>query len=87
MLQLGVVLLGASVTISEITELGWGAALLVTTAVVTTIIAGWALGRVAGLSSSHATLSAGAVAICGASAAMAIASVLPQTKESEEMEH
>lgn len=82
-LQLGVVLLGASVTLSEIAELGWATALLVVAAVATTLAVGFLIGRSAGLSAPHATLSAGAVAICGASAAMAIASVLPQTKESE----
>ena len=82
-LQLGVILLGASVTFSEIAELGWATALLVIAAVITTIAAGVIIGRSAGLTAPHATLSAGAVAICGASAAMAIASVLPQTKESE----
>lgn len=82
-LQLGVILLGASVTFSEIAELGWATALLVVAAVTTTIAAGVLIGRSAGLTGPHATLSAGAVAICGASAAMAIASVLPQTKESE----
>ena len=82
-LQLGVILLGASVTFSEIAELGWATALLVIAAVVATILAGVVIGRSAGLTAPHATLSAGAVAICGASAAMAIASVLPQTKDSE----
>ncbi len=82
-LQLGVILLGAAVTLAEIAALGWATALLVIFAVTTTIGVGWAIGRAAGLTSSHSTLSAGAVAICGASAAMAIASVLPQTKESE----
>ena len=82
-LQLGVILLGAAVTLAEIAALGWGTALLVIFAVTTTIGIGWVIGRTAGLSSPHSTLSAGAVAICGASAAMAIASVLPQTKESE----
>ncbi len=82
-LQLGVILLGASVTLAEIAALGWATALLVISAVITTIAAGWVIGRMIGLSSSHSVLSAGAVAICGASAAMAIASVLPQTKESE----
>ncbi len=82
-LQLGVILLGASVTFSEIAALGWATALLVVLGVTTTIGVGWAIGRGAGLTRDHATLSAGAVAICGASAAMAIASVLPQTKESE----
>lgn len=82
-LQLGVILLGASVTFTEIAALGWATALLVVAAVATTIAVGILIGRSAGLSAPHATLSAGAVAICGASAAMAIASVLPQTKESE----
>ena len=82
-LQAGVILLGASVTFTEIAELGWATALLVVAAVATTIAAGYLIGRAAGLSAPHSTLSAGAVAICGASAAMAIASVLPQTKESE----
>lgn len=82
-LQLGVILLGGSVTFSEIAALGWATALLVILGVVTTIGAGWAIGRANGLTNAHATLSAGAVAICGASAAMAISSVLPQTKESE----
>lgn len=82
-LQLGVVLLGASVTFTEIAELGWATALLVVSGVATTIGVGWAIGRANGLTNAHSTLSAGAVAICGASAAMAIASVLPQSKESE----
>ncbi|WDI33024.1 putative sulfate exporter family transporter [Hyphococcus flavus] len=82
-LQLGVILLGASVTLSEIAELGWATALLVVAGVATTISVGWMIGRANGLTNAHATLSAGAVAICGASAAMAISSVLPQTKDSE----
>ncbi len=82
-LQLGVILLGASVTFSEIAALGWATALLVATGVTLTILAGWAIGRAGGLASPHAVLSAGAVAICGASAAMAIASVLPQGKDAE----
>ncbi|MEO1135994.1 MAG: putative sulfate exporter family transporter [Pseudomonadota bacterium] len=82
-LQLGVILLGASVTFTEIAGLGWATALLVLAGVATTIAVGVVIGRAAGLSGAHSTLSAGAVAICGASAAMAIASVLPQTKDSE----
>ncbi len=82
-LQLGVVLLGAGVTLAEITALGWATAALVAGAVIATITIGWAVGRAGKLSSAHSVLSAGAVAICGASAAMAIASVLPQNKDSE----
>lgn len=82
-LQLGVILLGAAVTLAEIAALGWATAALVVGAVTATIAIGWSIGRAGKLSSAHAVLSAGAVAICGASAAMAIASVLPQTKDSE----
>ncbi|NNE42362.1 MAG: putative sulfate exporter family transporter [Marinicaulis sp.] len=82
-LQAGVILLGAAVTFSEIAQLGWATALLVVTGVAATIFVGWTIGKSAGLSSPHAVLSSGAVAICGASAAMAIASVLPNDKNSE----
>ena len=82
-LQLGVILLGARVTLTEIAGLGWATAALVVCAVTATIVIGWAIGRAGKLSSAHSILSAGAVAICGASAAMAISSVLPQNKDSE----
>lgn len=82
-LQAGVVLLGAAVTFSEIAGLGWATAGLVVAGVAATIAGGFLIGRAAGLPSDHSVLSAGAVAICGASAAMAISAVLPATKQSE----
>jgi uncharacterized integral membrane protein (TIGR00698 family) len=44
---------------------------------------GLMLARILGLSRSFGVLSGGSVGICGASAALAIASVLPKSKESE----
>lgn len=82
-LQFGVVLLGAAVTFSEIAALGWTTAGVVVFGVAATIAGGFLIGRIAGLPSEHSILSAGAVAICGASAAMAISAVLPATKASE----
>ena len=82
-LQLGVILLGAGVTLGEIAALGLATAALVVGAVTAAITVGWAIGRAGKLTSAHSVLSSGAVAICGASAAMAIASVLPQNKDSE----
>ena len=84
LLQLGVILLGVRVTFSEIAALGWATAFLVVAGVAATLGVGWLIGRAGKLTSAHAILSAGAVAICGASAAMAIASVLPKTKDSEQ---
>jgi uncharacterized integral membrane protein (TIGR00698 family) len=64
-------------------ELGWPAVALVAGGVLATILVGWLIGRVGGLKNDQSILSAGAVAICGASAALAIASVLPSHKDHE----
>ena len=82
-LRLGVGLLGARITASQIAGLGWSTAAIVIAAVVTTLLVGYLLGKSLGLDRAHSVLSGGAVAICGASAALAISSVLPRTKESE----
>ena len=83
LLRCGVALLGARITFSQVTDLGWPTAIAVITAMVGTIAVGLFLARLFGRSSSQGLISGGSVAICGASAAMAIASVLPQTKENE----
>ena len=82
-LRLGVGLLGARITASQIIGLGWTTALIVIAAVVTTILCGHLLARRLGLSRSQGILAGGAVAICGASAALAIASLLPKHKHAE----
>lgn len=82
-LRLGVGLLGARITAAQIVGLGWSTAIIVVLAVVTTLACGSLLGRRLGLTRAQGVLSGGAVAICGASAALAISSVLPRTKESE----
>lgn len=82
-LRLGVGLLGARITASQIAGLGWSTAAIVIAAVVTTLLVGYFLGKRLGLNRAQGVLSGGAVAICGASAALAISSVLPRTKESE----
>jgi uncharacterized integral membrane protein (TIGR00698 family) len=80
---LGVGLLGARITAAQIVGLGWTTAAIVIGAVVTTLLVGYALARRLGMSRAEGTLSGGSVAICGASAALAISSVLPRTKDSE----
>ena len=79
-LRLGVGLLGARITAMQIAGLGWVTALTVVAAVLTTIACGLLLARRLGLSRAQGMLSGGAVAICGASAALAIAAVLPRDK-------
>ena len=82
-LRLGVALLGARISVEMLAELGGPAIALVVGGVVLTI--GFALiaSRFVGRSWRFALLTGGSVAICGASAAMAIAAVLPKRAKSE----
>jgi uncharacterized integral membrane protein (TIGR00698 family) len=82
-LRFGVALLGLRITTGDAMELGWPVVALIVASVVATILIGGLIGRAWGLTSDQSILSAGAVAICGASAALAIASVLPPHKDHE----
>jgi uncharacterized integral membrane protein (TIGR00698 family) len=82
-LKLGVGLLGARITIDQITALGWATALATIAGATTTLLLGWIAGRRLGLANRLGLLAGGATAICGASAAMAIAAVLPRDKDLE----
>jgi len=82
-LRLGVALLGARITASQIFGLGVMPIATVLVGVCSTIGLGLALSRPLRLSRSFGVLSGGSVGICGASAALALASVLPRTRESE----
>ena len=82
-LRCGVALLGARITFSQVSKLGVETALTMVAAVALTILLGVLLARWLGTSREQGLLTGGAVAICGASAALAVSSVLPQTKENE----
>ena len=82
-LRVGVALLGARITAGQIASLGPVPVATVVVGVVATILAGILLARSLRLTGTFGVLSGGAVAICGASAALAIASVLPRDKNSE----
>ena len=83
LLRVGVALLGARITVGQIAKLGIETALAIVAAVALTIGFGLLLAKWLRRSRDEGLLSGGAVAICGASAALAISSVLPQTKENE----
>ncbi len=82
-LRVGVALLGLRITTGDVMELGWEALAIIVAGVAATILVGTLIGRIGGLKGDQSVLSAGAVAICGASAALAIASVLPTHKDHE----
>ncbi|MCR9256727.1 MAG: putative sulfate exporter family transporter [Alphaproteobacteria bacterium] len=83
-LRLGVGLLGLRISVDMVLALGADVILLVVGGVVATICFGLLAARFFGFRYRFAFLSAGAVAICGASAALAIAAVLPKDERSEE---
>jgi uncharacterized integral membrane protein (TIGR00698 family) len=82
-LRIGVALLGLRITTTEVMDLGWPVVVLIIGSVIATILFGALIGRAFGLKGDQSVLSAGAVAICGASAALAISSVLPTHKDHE----
>ena len=82
-LRIGVALLGVRITVTQIAALGWITAAVVVSAVLSTIAIGIVLARRLGLSPAQGLLSGGATAICGASAALALAAVLPRSREQD----
>lgn len=83
MLRTGVALLGLRITFDQVQALGWHTVAVVVASVVITMLAGVAFARLLKLGNAFGTLTGGAVAICGASAALALASILPKHKHSE----
>ena len=82
-LRCGVALLGARITFDQVRQLGLTTAIVIALALACTIGFGILLARWLGRTPAEGVLTGGAVAICGASAALAISSVLPQTKDNE----
>ena len=75
-LRIGVVLIGMRVTTAQIASIGIASLALVVVIVAATIGSGILIARTLGLSRAFGALAGGAVAICGASAALAFATVL-----------
>jgi uncharacterized integral membrane protein (TIGR00698 family) len=83
LLRLGVALLGLRITAMQIAELGVGPVLLVVICVTLTIAVSMLAARLMGFQTLFGLLSGGAVAICGASAALALAAALPAHPQKE----
>jgi uncharacterized integral membrane protein (TIGR00698 family) len=82
-LRFGVALLGVRISVDLLIGLGPWLIALVVAGVIATILFGLLGARLLGRGWRFALLTGGAVAICGASAAMAIAAVLPRNAQSE----
>ncbi|MEH6470467.1 MAG: putative sulfate exporter family transporter [Halopseudomonas sp.] len=82
-LRIGVALLGFRMSIDAVIALGWPPILLVVGSVIATIVFGACCARFVQRDSRFGLLTGGAVAICGASAALAISALSPKTPEHE----
>ena len=76
-LRVGVALLGLRITAGQIVELGWQPVAIVVLSVGLTIAVSMVAAKLMGFQSLFGLLSGGATAICGASAALALAAALP----------
>lgn len=83
LLRAGVALLGARITVEQIVSVGATPLIIVIGSLLATLGFGYFLSRWLKRPVEEGILSGGSVAICGASAALAISAVLPQTKETE----
>jgi len=83
LLRVGIVLVGARVTFGQMVALGPIALLAVFAIVALTIGAGVVMARALKFSAAFGVLAGGAVAICGASAALALATVLGERRISQ----
>jgi uncharacterized integral membrane protein (TIGR00698 family) len=83
LLRIGVALLGARITLAQIGQLGIGPLATAVTGIASAIALGAWLARRLGLSTDFGLLCGAAVSICGASAALAVAAVMPKTQDNE----
>ena len=83
LIRLGVALLGLRLTFADINALGIKPLIIVLLAVSLTIGLGILLARLMGFRADFGALTAGATAICGASAALAISAALPKHEDLE----
>ena len=83
LLRFGVALLGLRITIDQVLDLGFDTVVLLIGGVVMTLLFGIGASKIMGRRARFGVLTGGAVAICGASAALAIAAILPKTKNRE----
>ncbi|MGJ3265121.1 MAG: YeiH family protein [Salinarimonas sp.] len=83
LLRWAVALLGLRIALGDIVDLGLLVALMVVLTMAATIVSGFALARLFGQRAEYGALAGAATAVCGASAALATTTVLPNYKGKE----
>ena len=83
LLRWGIVLVGLQITVSQVVGLGGAAFAAIAAMIVVVTLSGTMAARIVGRDAAFGTLAGGAVAICGASAALAIAAVLGERRANQ----
>lgn len=83
LLRWGIVLVGLQVTFAQIASLGWVAFACIAAIIALVLTTGTLVARGVGMGGAFGTLAGGAVGICGASAALGLASVLGDKRVSQ----
>jgi len=83
LLRFGVALLGLRITFEQVINLGLNTVALLIGGLVLTLIFGIGASKIMGRGVRFGILTGGSVAICGASAALAIAAILPKSENGE----
>jgi uncharacterized integral membrane protein (TIGR00698 family) len=83
LLRWAVALLGLRIALGDIAALGLGTALVVVLAMAVTLVSGFLLARAFGQNDYYGALAGAGTAVCGASATLATASVLPNYRGKE----
>lgn len=80
LLRYAIALLGLRIAFADLVALGFGTAALVVIAMLLTILTGFTLAKALGRSEGYGALAGAATAVCGASATLATATVVPDYK-------
>lgn len=83
LLRWAVALLGVRIALGEIISLGWTTVIIIVIGMVVTIASGFLFARMLGQNDYYGALTGAGTAVCGASATLATATVLPQYKGKE----
>ena len=77
LLRIAIGLLGVRIALSDIVDLGFSTAFLVVVSMAVTVVAGFWLARLFQVGEGYGALAGAATAVCGASATLATATVVP----------
>lgn len=83
LLQIGVALLGLQISVHQFVALGSANLAITLLALFATLSVGTLIGCLARMSARYSFLAAASVAVCGASAALAVAAALPKSEQRE----